>query len=224
MANGITGQVTAFDATIGAQAGGQGSVTLDGGELLVANADGRLQHPGRRRRRCRQPRDREWQRSRRRRRPGDHRQHDQRQQQRPAHCRRQPPAAAAGSESAATARCWSYGNAVVGGAAGAGAVTVGESADDTALFALIGTLAIDATGQVTLGGANATVRASAIDVAAGGLDLRRRHAVGRRRRQRHRDARQHRQRRLDRGERRQPAALRRRHRAPARSRSPPARR
>jgi hypothetical protein len=48
-------------------------------------------------------------------------------------------------------------------------VTVGESADDTALFALIGTLAINATGQVTLGGANATVRASTIDVGAGGL-------------------------------------------------------
>ena len=36
-ANGITGQVTAFDATIGKQAGSQGSVTLDGGLLLVAN-------------------------------------------------------------------------------------------------------------------------------------------------------------------------------------------
>jgi len=37
MNNGIAGQVTAFDATIGNQAGGQGSVTLDGGEFLVAN-------------------------------------------------------------------------------------------------------------------------------------------------------------------------------------------
>ena len=37
-ANGISGQVTAFNATIGAQAGGQGSVTLDGGDLLVADA------------------------------------------------------------------------------------------------------------------------------------------------------------------------------------------
>ena len=48
-------------------------------------------------------------------------------------------------------------------------MTVGESADDTALFALTGTLTIGSTGQVTLGGANATVRASAIDIAAGGL-------------------------------------------------------
>src|SRR5260370_23764588 len=38
MANGITGQVTAFAATIAAQAGSQGSVTLDRGELLGAHA------------------------------------------------------------------------------------------------------------------------------------------------------------------------------------------
>ena len=38
-ANGTTGQVTAFNATIGAHAGSQGSVTLDGGELLVANVE-----------------------------------------------------------------------------------------------------------------------------------------------------------------------------------------
>ena len=36
--NGITGQVTAFDVTIGAQAGANGSVTLASGDLLVANA------------------------------------------------------------------------------------------------------------------------------------------------------------------------------------------
>src|SRR4029077_16692868 len=38
-ANGTTGQVTAFNATIGAQAGGQGAVTLAGGELLVADVE-----------------------------------------------------------------------------------------------------------------------------------------------------------------------------------------
>src|SRR5260370_36306 len=38
MANGTTGQATAFNATVGARAGSHGSVTLDGGELLVANA------------------------------------------------------------------------------------------------------------------------------------------------------------------------------------------
>ena len=37
MNRGITGQVTAYDAAIGNQAGGRGTVTLDGGELLVAN-------------------------------------------------------------------------------------------------------------------------------------------------------------------------------------------
>ena len=37
MNRGITGQVTAWNATIGNQATGQGTVTLDGGELLVAN-------------------------------------------------------------------------------------------------------------------------------------------------------------------------------------------
>src|SRR5262249_32924288 len=38
-AGGVTGQVTAYDATIGNQAGGQGSVMLDGGEMLVANVN-----------------------------------------------------------------------------------------------------------------------------------------------------------------------------------------
>ena len=37
MNRGITGQVTAWNASIGNQATGQGTVTLDGGELLVAN-------------------------------------------------------------------------------------------------------------------------------------------------------------------------------------------
>ena len=76
---GITGQVTAFNAAIGNQAGGQGSVTLNAGEFLVANVaaasstlavggagTGELVGRGR-------------QRGRRRRRPGHHR-----QQQRPA--------------------------------------------------------------------------------------------------------------------------------------------
>jgi T5SS/PEP-CTERM-associated repeat protein len=168
MANGIAGQVTAFAATIGANAGSQGAVMLDGGELLVASttaasstlvvgASGTA-----------------------------------------SLAIENGSEVAVGAAQAlinntvnvnnngllvvgATAggsgrvriggngALLVYGNGVVGGAAGAGAVTVGESADDTALFALIGTLAINATGQVTLGGANATVRASAIDVGAGGL-------------------------------------------------------
>src|SRR5262249_54214981 len=35
---GVTGQVTAFNSTIGNQAGGRGSVMLDGGEFLIADA------------------------------------------------------------------------------------------------------------------------------------------------------------------------------------------
>ena len=58
-----------------------------------------------------------------------------------------------------------FGNAAVGGAAGAGAVMVGDSADDAASFSMTGALSIGATGLVTLGGADATVRASAIAVA-----------------------------------------------------------
>ena len=51
---------------------------------------------------------------------------------------------------------------------GRGAVTVGLSAGDTALFAVLSSLTIYDTGQVTLGGANATVRASTI-VNSGGV-------------------------------------------------------
>ena len=63
-----------------------------------------------------------------------------------------------------------YGNAAVGGAAGAGHGDGRRERRPTPpLFALIGTLTVGGTGQVTLGGANATVRASAIDIAAGGV-------------------------------------------------------
>ncbi len=162
-ANGTTGQVTAFNATIGAQAGGQGAVTLAGGELLVADVEatsstlvvgaagiGSL-------------------------------------------------AIESGSEAAVgvalgdiannngllvvggtpggagririggNSALLVYGNAVVGGTAGVGQVIVGESTDDTALFALLGTLAIGGTGQVGLAGANATLRASAYDIAPGAI-------------------------------------------------------
>jgi T5SS/PEP-CTERM-associated repeat protein len=165
MANGIAGQVTAFNATIGANAGGQGSVMLDGGELLVASAtaassalvvgasgSGSLAIEN-------------------------------------------GSEAAVGAAQAtvnntnvtnnglllvgATANgrgririggnsaLLVYGSAAVGD--GAGQVTVGESATDTALFALTGTLAIGGTGQVTLGGAGATLRAGTVDIAPGGL-------------------------------------------------------
>jgi T5SS/PEP-CTERM-associated repeat protein len=163
MANGITGQVTAFAATIGARAGSQGSVTLDGGELLVANAEGtsstlavgsggagilEIENGG-----------------------------DVTVGVAQGTVASNNGLLTVGGTAGGSGRVdlgWYgmllvVGNAAVGGAAGAGEVTVGESADDTALFASTGTLAIGGTGQVTLGGVNATVRASAIDVAAGGF-------------------------------------------------------
>ncbi|HTB39460.1 MAG TPA: VWD domain-containing protein, partial [Reyranella sp.] len=170
MDNGTTGQATASNATIGSRAGSQGAVTLDGGELLVADAGaasstlavgaggaGILEIEN-------------------------------------------GSEVAVGAAQATIAdttnvtntglltvggiaggsgridigwygRLLVFGNAAVGGAAGAGTVTVGESADDAASFAMTGALSVGATGLVTLGGANATVLASAIDVAAGGLVL-----------------------------------------------------
>ncbi|MBV8409164.1 MAG: hypothetical protein JOY64_16155 [Alphaproteobacteria bacterium] len=169
--NGITGQVTAFNATIGSQSGSTGSVTLDGSDLLVADAtaqsstltvggagsgslvveDGSNVTVG-------------------------------------------AAEATTGSHSnpiivdnngllnvggnaggTGVARIGRngellvYGMAMVGAAAGIGKITVGESADDTALFATTGTLTVDGNGQVILDGANATVRAGALDVAAGGV-------------------------------------------------------
>ena len=161
-ASGISGQVTAFDATIGAQAGSQGSATLDGGDLLVADAAASstlavgaggagsltIENGG-----------------------------------------NVTVGVAQGAianntgllDVGGTAGGWGLiriggngallvdGNANIGGAAGAGGVTVGQGTEDTALFAVAGTLAIDGTGQIALGGANATVRASVLDLAPGGL-------------------------------------------------------
>ena len=162
-ANGIAGQVTAFDATIGKQAGSEGSVVLDGGLLLVANTNATGSNTlavgnsgtgslvienfsevavG--------------------------------------------AASAAGADNngllivgrAADGRgririgdysaLLVYGDAHVG-EAGVGTVTVGTGADHDALFALNGTLTLGAAGQVMLGGLDATVRAEAIHVAAGGV-------------------------------------------------------
>jgi glycosyltransferase involved in cell wall biosynthesis len=60
------------------------------------------------------------------------------------------------------------GNANVGGSTGSGSVTVGQSATDTGLFAMTGTLTIGASGTVTLGGAGATLRAGAVTIEAQG--------------------------------------------------------
>jgi T5SS/PEP-CTERM-associated repeat protein len=168
MDNGTTGQATAFNATIGAQAGSQGSVTLDGGELLVANATAAsstlaVGAGG----------------------TGDLVIEDGSE-------------VTVGAAQATLANNTTVtnnglltvggtaggrgridigwygmmlvcGNAAIGGAAGAGLVAVGGSAGDTASFAITGTLAIGGTGQIILGGANATVRGSVIDIDAGGF-------------------------------------------------------
>ncbi len=163
MDNGTTGQATAFNATIGAQAGSQGSVTLDGGELLVANVEaasstlavgsggaGILEIEN-----------------------GSEVAVGAAQGTIANNNGLLTVGGTAGGSGRIDLGWYGMllvcGNSAVGGAAGFGAVTVGESTDDTALFATTGTLSIGATGQVTLGGANATVRASTIDIAAGGL-------------------------------------------------------
>lgn len=160
MNRGITGQVTAYAATIGNQTTGQGSVTLDGGELLVANvfaasstlvvgndgtgslvlengsevavgaAQGTLAN------------------------------------------NTGPLVVGAAGTGLARIGAYSsllvYGYAIVGGGSGTGQVIVGQRTDDGALFALNGALHVGAHGQVTLGGTNATLRAADIDIAQGG--------------------------------------------------------
>ncbi|HZB55936.1 MAG TPA: hypothetical protein VE527_20055, partial [Reyranella sp.] len=159
MNRGITGQVTAWNATIGNQATGQGTVTLDGGELLVANifsastlvvgnlgsgslvlqngsevAVGAAQ----------------------------------------GHFANNTGTLIVGAAGSGLVRIGAYssllvyGDAAVGSGSGAGQMIVGQGTDDGALFATNGTLAVGAHGQVTLGGTQATLRAANIDVAAGG--------------------------------------------------------
>ncbi len=163
MDNGTTGQATAFNATVGARAGSHGSVTLDGGELLVANAAAAssslavgvagtgiltIEDGG-----------------------------DVTVGVALGAVANNNGLLTVGGTAGGSGRVdlgWYgmlliVGNSAVGGVAGTGEVTVGESAGDTASFATTGTLAIGASGQVTLGGANATVRASTIDIAAGGV-------------------------------------------------------
>jgi len=163
-ANGLTGQATAANATIGHQAGSSGTVTVDGGDLLVANAtasssvllvggggagtlvvsDGGNVTVG---------------------------------------------VALTTVDGATNTGTLILGNApggsgllsVSGGASvevdgsttigqsgGTGSVDVGAGTADTALFAMAGTLTVDATGKVTLNGPGALVRASAVAVAPGG--------------------------------------------------------
>ncbi len=169
-ANGVTGQVTAQDATIAHQAGSTGTVSLAGGDLLVASdyetsstlkvggggagvldlTDGSNVTVG-------------------------------------------VALASVGSSTlfnngtlVVGAAAGGAGSVTIGGGsavevdgsttvgqagvgqAGVGSVTVGESAADTGLMAMTGSLAIGPAGSVTLGGPGAVVRASAITIAPGG--------------------------------------------------------
>jgi len=165
-ANGITGQATAFDATIGANAGSTGTVSLSGGDLLVANADASsstltVGSGG----------------------TGTLAVSD-------AGNVTVGVALATVNNSTMVFNTGSLivgaggsgqisittgallevdGNTTVGQSGGTGTVTVGESAADTGLFAMTGTLAIGSAGTVTLGGPEALARASAVQVAAGGI-------------------------------------------------------
>lgn len=159
-ANGISGQVTAYEATIGKQAGSHGAVRLDGGLLLVANTnatgdttltvgddgDGSLaiEHGSE---------------------------------------------VAVGAASAGNNGMLIVGRADDGrgrlrigdysallvygdahlGEAGAAEVIVGSGADHDALFGVNGTLTLGAAGHLALGGTDATVRAEAFHVASGGV-------------------------------------------------------
>ena len=168
MNDGIAGQVTAFNAMIGSQTGSQGTVTLDGGEFLVANdfvptstltvggggsgiltiqngsevdVGAALGKPS-----------------------------NNSTTTYPNTGELDVGEVAGGSGHVTItgdSALLVYGNATVGGA-GTGLVTVGLRSDDAALWALIGALAVNAGGQVALGGSNSTVRASAIDVNEGG--------------------------------------------------------
>jgi T5SS/PEP-CTERM-associated repeat protein len=172
VANGITGQVVAWDATIGSLSGSTGTVMLDGGEMLVADGEhaastlivgasgnGSLSLGN-------------------------------------------GSEVAVGVALGANAtnngfldigqnasgsgkvriggdsRLLVYGDAAVGGSVpvrgapspgGTGEVDVGLSQNDVALLAVLGDLTIYGNSKVVLGGAEATVRAGAIDIASGGV-------------------------------------------------------
>lgn len=158
-ANGISGQVTAYQATIGQNAGSQGSVVLDGGLLLVANANatgfntltvgqsgaasltlddysevavgvGGVDNGLLIVGRAADGRGRI--------RIGDY------------------------------SALLVYGDSHVG-ESGVGEVTVGAASDHQALFATQGTLTLGGAGQIALGGIDSTVRADTFHIASGGV-------------------------------------------------------
>ena len=76
--------------------------------------------------------------------------------------------AAVGAAGASARASAAYANSAAASGPATGTITVGESADDIALFSLLGTLSVTGGGQVALGGSHATVRASAVNIAQGG--------------------------------------------------------
>ena len=161
-ANGITGQITANNAVVAAQKGSSGSITLAGGDLLIADATapfstlvvgaggaGTLTIDG-------------------------------------GNVTVGAPLVTQGStiyngtltlgDTASGSGFVSISNggkllvegSAVIGSNGAGHVTVGETGSDIALLAVTGSLTIGASGQIVLDGLGATLRASAVTVAAKG--------------------------------------------------------
>ena len=163
MNRGITGQVTAWNAAIGNQTTGQGTVTLDGGELLVANVfapsstlvvgnlgNGSLVLEN-----------------------GSEVAVGAAQGSAGNNTGTLVVGGANGAGSGlvrigAYSSLLVYGDAMIGGGAGTGQVVVGQGTDEGALFATNGTLDVGTDGQVTLGGTHATLRAANIDIAQGG--------------------------------------------------------
>ena len=163
MNRGITGQVTAWSASIGNQLTGQGTVTLDGGELLVANVfspsstlvvgnlgNGTLVMEN-----------------------GSEVAVGAAQGQAGNNTGTLIVGGANGTGAGlvrigAYSSLLVYGDSMIGDGAGPGRVIVGHDTDEGAVFSTSGTLDVGAHGQVTLGGTDATLRAANIEVAAGG--------------------------------------------------------
>lgn len=167
-ANGITGQVTAFDATLGNQTRSTGTATVAGGDLLVANElaatstlavgaggsgtlsisdDGNVTI--------------------------DAAQATVRHSTLVADTGRLFVGSGPGGSGMVGIGTGGSllvdGGAVVGEAGGSGSIAVAANPADVGLLAMTGMLTIGAVGTATLGGPDAPLRASAVSVAAGGL-------------------------------------------------------
>ncbi len=162
---GIAGQVTAYDATIGVQSGGIGSIVLDGGELLIANAsassstllvgdggDGSLiiANGGEAAVGVALPTISGL-----------------------INNGRLAVGTSNGGDGLVSigndGALLVYGDATVAGGGGSAVVSVGGSGTEGALFALLGDLDVGSTGRIVLGGENSTVRASTFHIVGGAV-------------------------------------------------------